>query len=152
MSVTALAGLVVLWLASAYLLGLGLVAIVNPPVAHRFLAGFAQTRRANWAEAIVRGTCGLALVAVARMLPMPAVAVGAGIFLLATAALMPILPDAHRRIAARSVAGIARYMRFVGVGAIALGIAVRLMLSTALETGGVTPHIDFTTGLHLTPP
>ena len=152
MTVAALAGLVVLWLASAYLLGLGLVAIVKPAVAQRFLGGFAQTRRANWIEALVRGTCGLALVAVARLLPMPAVAVGAGIFLLLTAALMPALSDLHRRIAARSVAGIAPYMRLVGVGAIVLGIAVRLLLSTALESGAGTPHIDFTTGLHLTPP
>lgn len=152
MTAAALAGLVVLWLASAYLLGLGLVAIVKPALAHRFLSGFAQTRRANWAEAVVRGTCGLALVAVAPMLPIPGLALGAGIFLLVTAALMPVLPDLHRRIAARSVAGIAPYMRLVGVGAIVLGIAVRLLLSTALESGAGTPHIDFTTGLHLTPP
>ena len=55
MTAAALAGLVVLWLASAYLLGLGLVAVVKPALAHRFLAAFAQTRRADWIEAVVRG-------------------------------------------------------------------------------------------------
>lgn len=152
MTAAALAGLVVLWLASAYLLGLGLVAVVKPALAHRFLAAFAQTRRANWIEAVVRGACGLALVAVAPLLPMPELAVGAGIFLFLTAALMPILPDLHRRIAARSVAAIAPYMRLVGVGAIVIGIVLRLLLSTALEVVEGNPHIDFTTGLHLTPP
>ena len=125
--------LVILTLAALYLVVLGVVALLRPEAAHRFLASFAQTRRANWIEAVVRGAVGLAFVVAAPVLPWPLAMRIIGAFLLLTAAAMPLFPDQHRRIAARSVAGIAGWMRLIGVGSLLLAVALLAALFAALE-------------------
>ena len=124
---------VVLWLAAAYLIALGITALVRPDKAQAFLAGFAQTRRANWIEAIIRFVIGLAFVFAAPALPYPVALTAFGALLMLTAAALPSFPDAHRRIAARSVASIAPFIRLVGVGSLIGGIVLCLLLSAALE-------------------
>lgn len=123
----------VLWLAAAYLIALGLTALVRPDKAQVFLASFAQTRRANWIEAIIRFVIGLAFVFAAPALTYPIVLTVFGSLLIVTAAAMPVFPGAHRRIAAKSVASIAPFIRLIGVGSLIGGIVLCLLLSAALE-------------------
>lgn len=120
-----------LWGAAFYLVALGVVAIAKPARGADFLGAFAQTRRANWIEAIVRFACGLALMVAAPALPGTTIARIAGLFLMGTAMLMPVLPDLHRRLAASSVARVVPHMRWLGLGSIAGGIALSALLLAA---------------------
>jgi hypothetical protein len=127
------AALVILWLAAAYLVALGLVAIVRPTIAQRFLGGFAQTGVANWAEAIIRFMIGLAMVVAAPVLPFQPFFMIAGGFLMLTALAMPLLADRHRDLAARSVAAVAPFMRLIGLVSLVGGAVLGFILSAVLE-------------------
>lgn len=118
----------VLSLVSAYLILLGLVALLRPSLAYRFLSGFAQTGWVNLSEAGVRTIVGLALVRVAEDLPAPSVWSVAGWFLVATAIWMIAFPATHRRIAARSTATIRPALPLVGVASIAIGAGLALLV------------------------
>ncbi|MGZ8998679.1 MAG: hypothetical protein ACXW2T_07485 [Allosphingosinicella sp.] len=121
--------ILVLWLACLYLLGLGLLILFARDRAHRFLAAFAQTTRANWTESMLRMLVGVAFVIAAPRLDHPLAARTFGLFLAATALLLVIAPGLHRRFAATAVASIAPYLPLLGVGSIILGMALAFYLS-----------------------
>ncbi len=133
MPVSIIVALAILALASFYLASLGVVALVRPESAHLFLSGFAQTRRANWIEAAVRGAVGLAFVVAAPVLPWALAMRVIGGILVLTAAAMPLFPEQHRQIAARSVAGIATWMLPIGVASLLLAVALLAALFAALQ-------------------
>ncbi len=89
----------ILWVFVAYLLILGVAALRWPARARSFLGGFAADWRKNLLEAVVRGLAGLSLIAAASTTRAPEVSRFIGLFLLATAVFMALLPRIHRRIA-----------------------------------------------------
>lgn len=120
----AAAGVVVLNLAAAYLAGLGLAVLLRPAAARAFLAGFAQTRHANWIEAALRALVGVAFIVAAGRTQHPPFALVIGLFLVATAVLMLVLADAHRRFAARATASLAGVFPLFGAASLALAAAL----------------------------
>lgn len=127
-------GLVILAVAAGYLVGLGGTALVRPARAYSFLSAFAQTSRANLAEAICRSTAGVGANLAAPVLPQPILWTVGGSFLVVTAAAMLLFPAAHRHIAARSVPAIHRFMPLVGVASLMLGLGLSSVLFAALDS------------------
>ncbi len=121
--------LLILWLACFYLLALGLLILFARARAHRFLAAFAQTPRANWTESILRFLVGGALIVAAPGLDHPLVARVAGVFLAATALMLVIFPALHRRFAAPAVESVAPYLPLLGIASIAMAVALALYLA-----------------------
>lgn len=111
-----------------YLIGLGLASLWRPAQVVGFLSAFAQTRRANRLEAALRALFGLALVGMAPRWTSVA-ALAAGLFLVVTALAMLAWPDAHRRLAARSVASVAGAIRLIGLASLVLGCALIVLLA-----------------------
>jgi hypothetical protein len=121
--------MLILWLACLYLLGLGLLLLFARPRAHRFLAGFAQTPRANLAESVLRMLVGLAFVIAAPGLDHPLAAQVFGTFLAGTAMLLLLFPGVHRRFAAPAVASVAPFLPLLGIASIAMAAALALYLA-----------------------
>ncbi len=121
--------LLVLWLACLYLLGLGLLILFARTRAHRFLAGFAQTPRANWTESVLRMLVGIAFVIAAPKLPHPSLALAVGAFLAGTALLFVVFPGLHRRFAAPAVASVAPFLPLIGIASIAMAILLALYIA-----------------------
>lgn len=94
----------------------------------RFLSGFAQTTRANVAEALARSLIGLALIGMAPVW-QSLIAVGAGLFLVVTALAMLAFPQQHRRLATRSVSAVSGSVRYIGVASLAFGGALIVLLA-----------------------
>ncbi len=121
--------MLVLWLACLYLLGLGLTILFARPRAHLFLASFAQTKRANWIESILRMWVGIAFVIAAPRLDHPSLIRIFGAFLAGTALLLVIFPGLHRRFAFPAVAFVAPYLPLLGVASIAVAALLALYLA-----------------------
>jgi hypothetical protein len=127
---TATPSLVVVVLAALYLVGLGIVALVAPARAGRFLLGFAATWRLHALELALRLVVGAALV-----LHAPRMALGAGFaafgwLLIATTAAMMVVPWRwHQRFAGRFVPVALRHTAAIGLVSLALGL---LLLAAAL--------------------
>ena len=121
--------MVILWLAGLYLLGLGLLILFARDHAHRFLAAFAQTTRANWTESVLRMLVGVAFVIVAPALDHPQVARTFGLFLAATALLFVLAPQLHRRFAAPAVASVAPFLPLLGITSIVMAVLLALYLA-----------------------
>lgn len=112
----------ILWCFAAYLLALGIAALFWPGRARAFLSGFAANWRNNLLEATLRGLAGLAFVAAASATRMPQVSRIVGMFLLATALLMALLPRLHAHFAARATKRIFSILPLFGLLSIALAI------------------------------
>lgn len=121
--------MIILWLASLYLLGLGLTILFARSRAHHFLAGFARTPRANWIESVLRMLVGLAFVVAARRLDHPLAAQLFGAFLAGTALLLILFPGLHRRFAAPAVASVAPFLPLLGIASIAMAVALALYIA-----------------------
>jgi hypothetical protein len=122
-----------LWLAVGYLAILGLIALIRPVAAQRFLGGFAQTRSANLVEALCRLAIGVAFIVAAPQLPGPWSMRIVGGFLALTALLMLLLPSQHLTLASRSVARVTPYLRLIGVASLGLAAALVAVLAGWLE-------------------
>ena len=120
--------LIILHGCAIYLVVLGLVALLDPKRALRFLRKFAQTRRVNAIEALCRIVAGLAFVNLAPELPASGVILGFGLVLIVSAIAMLALPDLHRRFADRVVPGIARFVPLVGIVSLGMGAMLVLIL------------------------
>lgn len=124
--------LIGLWLAVGYLFGLGVAALLAPARASRFLMGFAQTPRANFAEASLRGLVGLAFIGADSYLGARPFGTLAGMFLIGTGVLMLLFPAAHRSIAQRTVPWATERMWLVGTGAVAMALVLGSLLTRPL--------------------
>ncbi len=120
---------IILWIACLYLFGLGLLILIARDRAHRFLAAFAQTTKANWTESMLRMLVGLAFVVAAPTLTHPLAVQIFGSFLAVTALLFVMAPDLHRRFAAPAVASVASYLPLLGAGSIILALLLALYLA-----------------------
>lgn len=118
---------VVIHLASAYLVGLGVACLLRPALAERFLLGFASTRRWHLLELAARLLVGAAAVLHAAQAHHPAVFLALGWGLIVTTAVLSCIPwQMHRRFAVTVVPVALRYVGVMGAFAIAMGCALAL--------------------------
>lgn len=110
---------------AAYLVLLGVGALVRPDRAKRFLGGFAMSRRVHFTELAMRILAGAALlVSAPRMRFSPAFALF-GWLLVGTSLVLALLPwRLHQRFAAWSVPEAVRYMPLIGASALAGGLVL----------------------------
>ncbi|MHA6287777.1 hypothetical protein [Maricaulis sp. CAU 1757] len=80
------------YLASLWLVGVGLLCAARPEVALRGLASMGSTRLIHFGEHALRGMAGLALVGAAAGSRHPAVFFWAGLFIVASSALIALAP------------------------------------------------------------
>ncbi len=118
------ASLAILWLATAYLVALGLAAVVRPAWVRMFLAGFAQTTTANLVEVGLRLLVGLAFAGAAERTRNPLVAIVIGSVLVVSALLMLLLPGVHRHFAARSTSRLSPFILPFGLASLGLALAL----------------------------
>lgn len=113
---------VVIALAAAYLLGLGLCALVVPARARRFLLGFVGTARLHYLELALRVLVGFALLVRGPQMLWPSLAAGLGWLLIATTAGLALVPwHWHQRFAQRSVPAALRFLPLLGISSLVLG-------------------------------
>lgn len=126
----------VLLLAAGYLIVLGLVALVAPQRARRFLSAFASTRPIHFAELAVRVLVGAALVTCAPFMRFTDVIALVGWMLIVTTALLLLLPWRwHRRFAQWAVPRATHRLGPVALGSLAGGG----LLLYALVAGHAAP-------------
>ena len=116
---------VVITLVGIYLLGLGLVALLDPTRVVRFFNGFAQSAKVHYVELVLRFTAGAAFVLTASRLLFSGVFLVIGWVLLVTTVALAITPWRwHRRFAERGVPYAIQNLPLVAVGSILMGTAV----------------------------
>lgn len=114
--------LVVVVLAGLYLVALGLVAVLAPARAERFLSGFARSATAHYTECAIRLAVGGALVLRAPDLLFPMALGVFGWMLVTTTAVLFAVPWRwHHQVAQRVVPLAVRHLRLVGGVSLAAG-------------------------------
>jgi hypothetical protein len=114
----------VVWATAAYLLILGALVFIRPPVVHQFFGGLASSNRVNFLEAALRLVVGLAFMAVSLETKLPLVLFWFGVVLAATAIPMMFLYRLHKRQAVWVIPLTKRILPLMGVVAIALGALI----------------------------
>jgi hypothetical protein len=115
------------YLAGAYLLGLGVVAFVAPALATRFLLGHAGTAAVHYLELLIRAAVGAAFLIHAPSMRFSAVFLGVGWVLLATTAALVAVPWRwHQRFAQRSVPLAVRFLPLIAAASLLMGSLVLL--------------------------
>lgn len=116
------AALAVIVLVAAYLLALGVCALVVPARTRRFLLAFASTPWVHGLELALRLLAGAALLMRAPALPWPAVFTGLGWLLVATTLVLAVLPFRwHQQFARRTVPQALRFLPLLGLASALLG-------------------------------
>jgi hypothetical protein len=111
--------------AGLYLVGLGVVALLRPDLARRFLARHASSARAHYTELALRLLAGGGFVLSADQLMWPAPFQALGWVLIGTTLVLLAVPwRLHRRFAAWSVPLATRRMDLLAVGSLAGGAVV----------------------------
>jgi hypothetical protein len=125
--------LAVIVAAGLFLTGLGAAALVRPDAAGSFLIAFATTPQKHYLELAARFTLGAAFLRTAPGLPLPTVCVIAGWVLVATTAVMLLVPwRTHRAFAERTVPAVLPHLRLLGLASLVIGIALLRLGSTVL--------------------
>jgi hypothetical protein len=119
--------------AGLYLIGLGVVALLRPDRARRFLESHASSARTHFVELALRMMVGGGFVLAAEQLKWPAAFRVFGWVLVGTTIFLAAVPwTLHRRFAEWSVPQATRRISLVGVGSLAGGA---LVLYAALAPG-----------------
>jgi hypothetical protein len=108
-----IAALLIAFIAGAFLLGLGVVALARPSRARSFLLGFAQSAGAHYAEMAGRILVGAALVVASPRMPLSPYIAGFGVALLASSVLLLCLPWTWHRSYGEWV--LPRFVQHLGV-------------------------------------
>lgn len=117
--------LVTVGAAGLFLLALGSVALLAPPHARRFLLAFASSPASHYLELTLRLLVGGAFVLSAPLVPFSGWFSLAGQVLLATTAVLLLLPWRwHHRFAQRAVPEALRFLPLIGVASAGLGVLV----------------------------
>ena len=105
-----------------FLTALGVVALARPPLARRFLLGFASSAAKHYLELGVRVVAGTAFVLAAPSMVGSAAVSGAGWVLLLTTGVMLCIPwRAHRAFTLRTVPHALEYLPLFGLASAAAG-------------------------------
>lgn len=116
---------VVLLLAGAYLLGLGIATATHPEQVRRFLSAHASSARTHFIELVVRMVVGVALLVASPRMHGSAAFRVAGLVLAGTTIVLAVLPwRVHHRFAAWSVPIASRRLLLLGVGAVGAGVVL----------------------------
>ncbi len=125
MSMLEVLALAVIVAASLYLIVLGVSALIVPAQASRFLLGFAGSLKVHLVELSVRMVVGLALLIYAQQMFAPEVFELLGWMLIATTALLVVLPWRwHRQFAELAVPRAVRYMSLIGPSSLIFGALI----------------------------
>lgn len=120
-----LLSVIVLCAAGAYLVVLGVAAVAFPAQASRFLLAFAGSARAHYLELAIRLAVGCALLLRAPAMPLSGVWLAIGWVLIASTAILLLLPWRwHRAFAERSVPPVLRFIAPLGIASALLGIVL----------------------------
>ena len=113
---------VVLTLAGIYFLLLGIGCLFAPALARRFLLGFAGSAFKHYLEMAIRMIVGIAMVIQAPHLPYSMVFTVFGWMLIATTAVLLVIPWTwHQRFAKKVLPRVASSLPLIGVVSIAMG-------------------------------
>ena len=115
----------VVGVAGAYLVALGVGALVVPARASRFLLGFASTQSLHFVEILSRVIVGTSLIVAAPSLSPAQPFALLGWLLIGTSTLLLFLPwQWHQRFANKMVPVANRYIALVGVASLVGGVLV----------------------------
>ncbi len=118
----AMIAMLVVCMAGAYLIGLGVVAWVAPASASRFLLGFASSASLHYIELAARLAVGGALVLQAPSMLYAPVFSTVGWVILATTAVLLLVPwQWHRRFASKAVPLALPYLRLIALASLVSG-------------------------------
>lgn len=118
----------VIFLAVLFLIGLGVVCIVRPALAARFLLAFASTAKLHLLELAGRFVVGVALVCHSEATTYPVAFAAVGWALLVTTAVLLVLPwRLHRAFAAKVVPPALKFVQPMGVVAVVMGMTLLLV-------------------------
>jgi hypothetical protein len=125
--------LIVVCLAGAYLVALGLAALFRRTLAENFLSGFATSSLLHFVEISIRIIVGAALVLAAPRLFPTILFTIVGWILVVTSVVMLFVPwELHRRFAAQSVPRALPFLSLIGVVSLVAGGALMWLALTAL--------------------
>ena len=114
--------LAVVVLTALYLIGLAAISFLAPAQARRFLKGFAGSARARFAEMAIRLVVGCSLLVCAHRMLYPMAFLLFGWVLVATTAILLLLPWRwHHRFAEKVVPPITRRVWLLGMVSLPLG-------------------------------
>lgn len=112
-------------LVGGYFCALGFAAFLAPALARRFLRGFAQSLSAHFLELGIRIPVGVAFILRAPKLPYEPVFAAVGWMIVITSLVLLAIPWRwHHRFAERVVPPVTRYLRWLGVASLGLGVVV----------------------------
>ena len=112
----------ILVVVAIFFLLLGLIALIRPSIAGRFLLGFAGSALKHYVELGVRFVVGGAMLVVAPHSTYSVALTVFGWLLIVTTAVMAIVPwRIHRRFAEASVPKALRFLPMIGVSSLVLG-------------------------------
>ena len=112
----------ILVVVAIFFLLLGLIALIRPSIAGRFLLGFAGSALKHYVELGVRFVVGGAMLVVAPHSTYSVALTVFGWLLIVTTAVMAIVPwRVHRRFAEASVPKALRFLPMIGVSSLVLG-------------------------------
>jgi hypothetical protein len=116
---------IVTMLVGIYLLGLGLVALLDPTRVAGFFNGFARSAKVHYVELVFRFTAGAAFVLTASRLLFSDVFLVVGWILLMTTVALAVTPWRwHRRFAERGVPYAIQHLPLIAIGSMLMGAAV----------------------------
>lgn len=119
----------------AFLVALGLAALLRPQLAQSFLLGFAGSPTRHYAELTVRLAIGCALVLASPALPAAAAFSLFGWVLLATTGVMVLVPwHIHRTFAQATVPMALRHLPAIGLASLAAGASTLWAVTLAGAT------------------
>ena len=122
-------------LAGLYLLALGVVSLVVPARANRFLLGFASSKSVHFTELLLRCLVGAALIIYAPRMSFSGAFSLFGWVLLVTTVCLAFVPWRwHHRFAQQAVPHTTRHIALLGVASLAIG---GLILAAVLSGSAV---------------
>ena len=116
---------------AVFLLVLGAVALVRPPIARGFLLGFASNALKHYAELLARVLVGGSLLLVARDSAYSTALSAFGWLLIVTTAFMALVPwRAHQRFTQSAVPKALRFLPLIGITSVVIGALLLWVIVT----------------------
>ena len=118
-------------LVAIFFLILGVVALVQPPIARGFLLGFASNALKHYAELLTRVLVGGSLLLIARNSAYATALSAFGWLLIITTAIMALVPwRFHHRFTQSAVPKALRFLPLIGITSLAIGALLLLVIVT----------------------